>query len=574
MSEQTKSITNHKFGIRSGRRYLSVALILAVGLFISLAAFVRIRIEERARIRGQFRRAAENRISALKRHTETDILFLKSLRSFYAASEQVTRSEFQTFVKPFLSPLPCIQAVEWIPRVRREERTTYEQAARSDGFPDFQITERKVQGQMVRAGDRDEYFPVYFVEPYEGNERTVGFDLASSPARLEALNLSRDTGELMATGRITLVQETTRQFGFLIFAPIYQKGASTHSVQDRRKNLKGFVLGVFRIDDLAEKALACLGPGGIDIYLYDTSARPGERFLYVHSSRFRKTPAPRIEYADAHKQKGFSHTTTLDVAGRKWLVLCTASPEFTAARETWVSWSALIVGVMITALLACYLVSMTSRTARIERLAGDLGETNRRLKREIEQRRQTERALKESEEKFKAIFENAGGAIFIADIETGNILECNREAEKLIGRSRDEIIGMHQSKLHPAGEAEKYKEKFALHVQMGRLVDYEGEVRHSSGRKIPVWIAAQTVEISSRSAIIGLFVDVTDRKEAEQKLKNTVTELERFNKLAVGRELRMIELKRQVNELAEKAGVDPPYHLEFAETIRGGFDNA
>lgn len=66
--------------------------------------------------------------------------------------------------------------------------------------------------------------------------------------------------------------------------------------------------------------------------------------------------------------------------------------------------------------------------------------------------------------------------------------------------------------------------------------------------------------------------DVTKRTRAldalqasEAKLRTTLADLERFNRLAVGRELRMIGLKREVNQLAAKAGLPPPYDLSFAE---------
>lgn len=135
----------------------------------------------------------------------------------------------------------------------------------------------------------------------------------------------------------------------------------------------------------------------------------------------------------------------------------------------------------------------------------------------------TEKALKESELKFRTIFENTGGAIFIADVKTGEILECNSLAEELLGRPRTEIIGMHQSELHPEGETQEYREKFTEHVRKGRAVDYEGEAQHKDGRRIPVHIAAQTVKLGGKEVIVGLFMDITERKRAEQ-------ELEQFNK--------------------------------------------
>jgi CHASE1-domain containing sensor protein len=59
-------------------------------------------------------------------------------------------------------------------------REAYEKMAREDGFTDFQIREIVTRGKMKRADRRAEYFPVYFVEPYKGNEIALGFDLASN----------------------------------------------------------------------------------------------------------------------------------------------------------------------------------------------------------------------------------------------------------------------------------------------------------------------------------------------------------------------------------------------------------
>ena len=90
---------------------------------------------------------------------------------------------------------------------------------------------------------------------------------------------------MLATGRITLVQETDKQFGFLVFNPIYGKGVPLDTVRDRREHLKGFALGVFRVGELVEGSLAHLGLTGIDMYIHDLNAPQGKRFLYFHQSR-------------------------------------------------------------------------------------------------------------------------------------------------------------------------------------------------------------------------------------------------------------------------------------------------
>ena len=110
-------------------------------------------------------------------------------------------------------------------------------AGRTPRAPQF--TERLPQGQLARAGDRDEYFPVFFVEPLEGNEKALGFDLASDPVRNEALWRSVATGSLVATGRVSLVQGTGGQDGLLVFRPVYRGGVTPSNARERRELLTG-----------------------------------------------------------------------------------------------------------------------------------------------------------------------------------------------------------------------------------------------------------------------------------------------------------------------------------------------
>ena len=61
--------------------------------------------------------------------------------------------------------------------------------------------------------------------------------------------------------------------------------------------------------------------------------------------------------------------------------------------------------------------------------------------------------------------------------------------------------------------------------------------------------------------IIHVFTDITDQKRTEDELKKKNKELERFNKIAVGRELKMIELKKEINALSVESGRGPKYKI-------------
>ncbi|MCD6395628.1 MAG: PAS domain S-box protein [Planctomycetes bacterium] len=149
--------------------------------------------------------------------------------------------------------------------------------------------------------------------------------------------------------------------------------------------------------------------------------------------------------------------------------------------------------------------------------------------RDITEQKLAIEALKESEIRFKAIFENAGGAIFIADTETGQIIECNTKAEVLTGRARDDIIGLHQLQLHPKNEADKYDKMFRQHIELRQTTDFESKVKHIDGRIIPVWISAQVMTIKGKEVLMGLFIDVTEKKCAEEERTRLMEVLEAKN---------------------------------------------
>ena len=206
-----------------------------------------------SRQRDEFEHLARVQAVAIIDQISLSLASLKSINSLLRSNTEVGRQDFKTFVRS-LDLGSATQALEWIPRIQHSERSKYEAAVRNEGFNDFQITERGSQGQLVRASERKEYFPVHLVEPLPGNRAALGFDLGSNKASVEALRKSRDSGNIYATSRITHVQETGDQYGILVVAPIYQGGAQHRTIEERRLNLAGFALGVFHIGDIINSA--------------------------------------------------------------------------------------------------------------------------------------------------------------------------------------------------------------------------------------------------------------------------------------------------------------------------------
>ncbi|MBW7956298.1 MAG: PAS domain S-box protein [Deltaproteobacteria bacterium] len=140
------------------------------------------------------------------------------------------------------------------------------------------------------------------------------------------------------------------------------------------------------------------------------------------------------------------------------------------------------------------------------------------MARDITDYRMAEERLRVSEEKYRHLFENLNDAAFLADMETGFLVDANKEAEVLTGWTREELLGMHQSRLHPAEKADEYRRKFAAHSAKGRAADYDGEVIRKDGSIVQVQISAAPLSFGEGGRILGIFKDITERVEYERAL--------------------------------------------------------
>jgi len=130
---------------------------------------------------------------------------------------------------------------------------------------------------------------------------------------------------------------------------------------------------------------------------------------------------------------------------------------------------------------------------------------------------------------YHHIFENLNGALFVTDARTGMIIDTNRQGEVLIGRTREEIIGMHHTALHPPEKEEHYQKVLSSYSDQRGAAQYDGEVVSENGEIIPVTIRDTIVHLNGDRLILGLFIDVSEQKKTADELWETE---ERFRQLS------------------------------------------
>ncbi|MBM3890159.1 MAG: PAS domain S-box protein, partial [Verrucomicrobia bacterium] len=168
-------------------------------------------------------------------------------------------------------------------------------------------------------------------------------------------------------------------------------------------------------------------------------------------------------------------------------------------------------------------------------------------------------ALQATAREWQTTFDAVNDLVWLLDKDQ-RIIRCNRATEKLLNRANSEVLGRHCWEIvhgtsQPVAEcpirrAAKSLRRETMELQLGQQF-------------FEVCVDPILDEAGQYAGAVHTVSDITERKRGEEQQKRHNEELTRFNRLAVGRELRMVELKQQVNELARQLGQPPPYPLDF-----------
>jgi signal transduction histidine kinase/CheY-like chemotaxis protein/integral membrane sensor domain MASE1 len=358
---------------------LKLVFPIALIFTITLLVYFSTKHKETAAIQLRFETEAEKKVVAIERTLKKNMKYIDALGGMISIiGDSITRDQFQTYSRTITEQTPSLQAMEWLPIIPHSQRHLFEETASKQWGRIIEIKENN-NNKMVPAKTRESYLPVYLVEPLEGNEEALGYDISSDPERLHTVNLAFRLNQNLLSPPIVLVQEAEQSYGFLYLVPV----ASSQMISDGQQTFSGVALGVFRVETLVSNLRRVLGEQGVSSRIIDKDrVTQEETVIYEHlPTKNAWTEQPSL----------FEHRKTIDIGGRHWTFYSWAGEAFIPPGGFMLSKAILAGGYIFCSLLILLLIIIRGRIEADRKYRGD-------LERQVEERtRQLAQAKNDAE---------------------------------------------------------------------------------------------------------------------------------------------------------------------------------
>ena len=489
------------------RRALLPYLILLLGVgFTFIISYYFSKLTE-GQDETHFLKSAQEMDDRIDRSIQTATALLRAGAGLFAASESVEPQEFADFITriELKTYYPGILGIGFSQRVRPEEKAALIASMQKQGLTDFKI--------WPDDSPRAEYHTIIYLEPNEPlNKQAIGYDMSTSPVRREAMEHARDTGFPSASGRVELVQERglpeqEKQPGFLIYVPVYRNKAPVTTLDEKRAALFGYVYSPFRLGDFLKPVLD--KNYDIDFTIYDGSSAKPELLLYSSTLTNPPTPIP------AH----FNHTSSHKVGERNWTIAYASKPSFEIGSSRAFLPYTFATGVLLSLLFFAVTRAEVRARAAAEGSAQEVRESEATVRKTLAERELAEQAMRESEERYRELVENATDIVYTLDFN-GWITSINEAALVITEYSQDELLCMNIADILTVKSLPVVQQMLERSRTDREPTRYEVEILSKRGRVLTLEISSRlTYKGDQAVGIQGIARDISTRRRAEEALR-------------------------------------------------------
>lgn len=510
--------------------------VIIVGLFVSSFIFISVLEREEENLKKELDHVALNIAKDLEKEIDTQLYALKSITTFFeASSELIDRYSFYSLATPFHKRSPSFQAIQWVPVVPASEKARFEAFAQYDGFPGFRFFERDKNGEFIPVKERDHYYPVFYLEPFQKDGIALGYDLGSEAHRNTVIQNALKNKTISASKAIYLMKGDHSKPVTMVLSPISKDLPETGA-----SRITGFILGVIQINALIDsispgKYAASKALRNINITIFEENDDYSRTYV---SSRNYPKQAPDIE--NQAYEETIRTIKTILIADQSWRIIIYPNAYKYKISPNLKPFIAFGVS------LFCFFI--------LAILTGALLQKKYRTEEHLEKKTTS---LNASKEKFHAIIDSmAEGLVAIG--ANGNIEIFNGAAESIFDYTTQTVIGKPVSLLVPSA-AELFADSPSDPITKNKLDQFIGITQEIEGLKkngasITLNISITETSIKGKSLFIGMIKDITEQK----KLTKMRSELLRTASSNLRAPLTSIKgalsiIKNDASELSEKS---------------------
>jgi signal transduction histidine kinase/integral membrane sensor domain MASE1 len=329
------------------KRRISVALPLSLTFGVYVIILFQSSTWEEKSVQADFESTATDLALRVQRNFDGYFDCLYALEGALIVNRPISGSAFGFAAKRWFSLYPGTHDFSWSPRIFDKDRANFEKQMRDSGYVNYQIVDVALDGNLVRAPRRAEYFPSQFTEPYRPDKTLMGYDTNIQPERHRAVERARDSGKPTTVGPIMLAQRDQSQTtAVMVVYPVYSGPHAT--LESRRKNLMGILKSSFSLHDVI---LASTGKPEDRRFSLSIFEDPESTPLY--------SELPTNSSSELGAEFPSPSTIPLTLADRYLTIKVVPVGSFWRRQIEMGSWTLLGAGLILTSLLSAFLLSLT-----------------------------------------------------------------------------------------------------------------------------------------------------------------------------------------------------------------------
>ncbi|MBC8023239.1 MAG: diguanylate cyclase [Burkholderiales bacterium] len=333
---------------------------LSAALALTVTGWIALEHNRHDDARVQFERRTETAEAAVRTRMLSYEQILRSGAARIASSPSISRREWHDFIAELQleERFPGIRSIGYAERVKPDELAVHVKRVRADGIADYDVRP---------PGDRVEYFPIVFNEPFVGrNARVVGLDMFAEPVRRSSMERARDSADATISGKVEFSDDPSRgspaqQPGFVMYVPVFRREARTLAPAARDAALAGFVASPLRMSDLMRGILDDGVLQVLDMQVYDGDEPRAESALIDTRTAWRVT--------SPEATPTFTRRVSFPMPGRTWTIQFVSRPEFDANLAASRPWALLAAGLLASAVLFTLTVALVAAWNRAHELS-------------------------------------------------------------------------------------------------------------------------------------------------------------------------------------------------------------